>query len=269
MKKYLVSFILFSTLLLGISCTDTSEGTGLALVNLRLIDAPGDFDEAWIEIKGVELMLGKDRQGTDAQWVHIPYDQPNQKVDVSKLVGEGVLLLGRDEISVGGIFKIRLMLGEEHHLTKNGKIRSLTLIDPEASIIEMDVNYRLERNLSYDIYLDFDLERSIKASSDTTEFLLVPKVRSFIQEERAEIKGRIQPPAAKPVFYAIQGQDTITSFADAQGNYSLRGLKEGQYSLRILPRLPYIDTVFSVEAKRGETEILKNIVLKRPPSATN
>src|SRR5690606_31970756 len=198
-----LSIVLFVSIAFGVACTDATEGTGLALVNIRLIDAPGDFDEAWIEFEGVELFHGTDRQAVEGQWIHIPYDQVDRQVDVSKLVGDGVLLLGRQEVPVGGIFKIRLLLGQDHYLTKEGKDLSLTLKDPEITVIEIDVNYRLERNLSYDIYVDFDLDRSIKGTTDTNRFLLEPKVRSFISNDRSIIKGKIQPAAAKPVVYAI------------------------------------------------------------------
>src|SRR5690606_12406817 len=122
--------------------------------------------------------------------------------------------------------------------------RFLTLRDPETAVIEVDVNYRVERNLSYDIYLDFDLGRSIKPTSDSTRFELEPRVRSFVSNDRSNIKGRIQPAASKPVVYALHGKDTVTTLSDAQGNYSLRGLDPGKYTLRILPRKPFRDTTF-------------------------
>jgi len=261
-----LSIVLFVSIAFGVACTDATEGTGLALVNIRLIDAPGDFDEAWIEFEGVELFHGTDRQAVEGQWIHIPYDQVDRQVDVSKLVGDGVLLLGRQEVPVGGIFKIRLLLGQDHYLTKEGKDLSLTLKDPEITVIEIDVNYRLERNLSYDIYVDFDLDRSIKGTTDTNRFLLEPKVRSFISNDRSIIKGKIQPAAAKPVVYAIHNKDTVTTLSDAQGNYSLRGLDPGKYTIRILPRKPYRDTTFSLEAEKGADSTLENIILRLPPS---
>lgn len=248
------------------SCTDANEGTGLALVNIRLIDAPGDFDEAWIEFEGVELLRGTDRQAVEGEWIHIPYDQVDRQVDVAKLVGEGVLLLGRQEIPAGGIFKIRLLLGNDHYLVKNDNERSLTLEDPNAKVIELDVNYRVERNLSYDIYIDFDLEKSIRPTADSMRFKLMPRARSFVSNDRSILKGKIQPAAAKPVIYAVQDKDTVTTLSDALGNYSLKGLQPGKYTISIMPRKPYRDTTFAIEAEKGADSTLENIVLRLPPS---
>lgn len=267
-NRYLLNLtiVLFTAFAVGVACTDDSEGTGLALVNIRLIDAPGDFDEAWIEIEGVELMLGTDRQGADGQWLHIPYDQPNRQVDVSKLVGSGILLLGRTEVPVGGISKIKMILGEDHYLMKNGKRLSLTTKEQGASTVEMEVDYRLGRNFSYDIYLDFDLEQSIEATPDSMQFLLNPRIRSFVKEDRGEVAGRTQPAAAKPVVYGFHGKDTLTTLTDGQGNFSLRGLEEGEYAIHIRPRPPYLDTLFFVEVVKGEATTIEDISLRLQPN---
>src|SRR5690606_2580970 len=103
-----LSIVLFVSIAFGVACTAATEGTGLGMVMIRLTDAPGDFDNAWIAFDGVDLSHGTNRQAVGGQWIHIPYDQADRQVDVSKLVGGGVLLLGRQEVPVGGIFNIRL-----------------------------------------------------------------------------------------------------------------------------------------------------------------
>ena len=256
------TIFLFIFMVVGISCNDASEGNGKALVNFRLIDAPGDFDEAWIEIRGVEILQGRDRESNDAHWLFIDYEQPNQQVDISKLVGGGILLLGRAELPIDTISQIRLILGEEHYLTKKGKTRSLTLKDQAGSAIEIDVDYPLEQSMSYDIYLDFDLERSIQSTPDSTEFLLSPVVRSFVRQETSEIEGKIRQTEAKSVIYAIQGADTVTTLTDARGQFSFRGLKEGKHTLHIQPREQYLDTLFSVTTEIGKSTVLNEIILR-------
>lgn len=250
-------------MVLGVACNDASEGTGKALVNLLLIDAPGDFDEAWIEVRGVEILQGRNRESNDAHWLLVEYEQPNRQVDIAKLVGGSTLLLGRAELPITPVSKIRLILGEEHHLTKNGKTRSLTL-DPNGSAIEIDVDYPLEQSLSYDIYLDFDLERSVQPTSDSTEFVLSPVVRSFVRHETSEIEGKIRPTEARSVLYAIQGADTVTTLTDASGQFSFKGLNEGKHTLLIQSREPYPDTLFSVSTAIGKSTVLEEIILKIP-----
>lgn len=244
------------------SCSETSEGSGKSLVNFRLIDAPGDFDEAWIGIRGVEVLQGRSRGATDAHWIFIEYQQANQQVDISKLVADGVLLIGRSEIPIGTISKIRLLLGEDHYLIKNGERLSLTL--NTGAEIEIDVEYRLEDSFSYDVYLDFDLDKSIQKTSDTTQFLLSPVVRSFVRYETSEIGGKIRPVEARPVLYAIQGSDTISTLTNSRGEYTFMGLKEGKHTLLILPRKPYLDTIFQAETEKGKLTAIEEIILRVP-----
>lgn len=246
------------------SCADRSEGTGMALVNVRLVDAPGDFDEAWIEVLGVEIGQAKDRGSNDEQWTFIEYQQPNQKVDVSKLVGGGVLLIGRVELSANTISGLRLILGDDHHLVKEGKNMSLSFESTAAGTVELETDFRLEGSYSYDIYLDFDLDQSIHRTSDSSAFTLSPRVRSFVLAETASIEGRILPTDARPILYAIQGTDTITTMTSAQGEYLFRGLGEGEYTLVVRPRPPYLDTLFVVEAIKGELIEIEDIAVNLP-----
>ena len=239
------------------SCTN-SEGTGTALVNVRLVDAPGDFDEAWIEILGVEI---KQAEGGE-QWTFIEYQQPNQKVDISKLVGGGVLLIGRTELPVNAISSMRLILGDDHHLVKEGKNLSLSLESVEAGTIELETDFRLEGSYSYDIYLDFDLDRSIHRTADSSVFILSPKVRSFVLSETSSFEGRVMPAEARPVLYAIQGADTVTTLTSAQGEYLFRGLDEGEHTVVIRPRPPFLDTLFVVEAEKGGLVTIDDITVR-------
>jgi hypothetical protein len=238
-------------------------GNGKALVNIRLIDAPGDFDEAWIEILGVEILQGRSRTSSEANWIFIDYQSPNQQVDIAKLVGDGVLLLGRAEIPEGTISNIRLILGQDHYLVRNGDRRSLNLAQGESEV-ELDVGYELVNSFSYDIYLDFDLDRSIKSTSDPLQYILSPNVRTFVRQGTSEINGKIRPPEAGHVLYAIQGTDSISTLTNTAGEYTFMGLKEGKHTLHVLARSPFIDTLFQVETEEGKLTTIEDIFLKAP-----
>ncbi|MEX2593992.1 MAG: DUF4382 domain-containing protein [Anditalea sp.] len=265
--KLKLSLLLLGGFLSFCSCTEGVEGSGKALVNIRLIDAPGDFDEAWIEIIGVEILQSRNRGGNDTHSVFVEYQRSNQPVDISKLVGEGVLLIGRTEIPVGNISQMRLILGEDHFLMKDGERMMLNLKSPGEADIEINVDYTVEESLSYDIYLDFELEKSIISTSDTTQFLLSPVVRSFVRSETSEMGGSIRPVEARPVLFAVQGTDTVTTLTDPRGAYLFRGLSEGKFTLFINPRKPYLDTMFTVQTEIGKHTMIEDIVLR--PSGEN
>jgi hypothetical protein len=253
--------LLLSGVLCGsMACTEGMEGSGKALVNIRLIDAPGDFDEAWIEILGVEIIQGRNRGG-EGGGALVEYQPTNKQVDISKLVGEGVLLIGRAEVPAGNISQLKLTLGEDHFLMKDGERSRLSLKNAEDTEVEINVNYTVEASFSYDVYLDFDLERSIMGTSEPHAFLLSPVVRSFVRSETSEMGGRIRPIDARPVLFAIQGKDTVTTMTDAQGSYLFRGLGEGNHTLFINPREPYQDTLFMVRTETGKYTQVEDIVL--------
>src|SRR5690606_695791 len=126
----------------------------------------------------------------------------------------------------------------------------------------LEVDYILERTVSYDLYLDFDLARSILSTPDSSMYLLSPVLRSFLRHETSEVEGRIRPVQARPVIFAIQGTDTVTTLTDPNGNFTLRGLKEGKHTLVVSPRDPYIDTLFTAGTEIGKTTVLEEILLK-------
>lgn len=252
---------LWAAVFMAFSCSDDSDGANKALVNVRLIDAPGDFDQAWIEILGVDILMGRGRDAGEAYWEFVPYSQPDQQVDVSKLVADGVLLIGRTELPVGSVNKLRLRLGDEHFLTAEGEIRPLILATPEAAEVELEVNYIFEGTTSYDLYLDFDLERSIAPSPDSTTFVLTPVVRSFLKHERSELAGRIRPAQARPVLFAVHEDDTVTTLTNADGAFVFRGLEAGKHQVIIRSRTPYMDSVFVAETELGKRTSLEDILL--------
>jgi hypothetical protein len=144
---------------------------------------------------------------------------------------------------------------------KDGERSRLSLKNAEDTEVEINVNYTVEASFSYDVYLDFDLERSIMGTSEPHAFLLSPVVRSFVRSETSEMGGRIRPIDARPVLFAIQGKDTVTTMTDAQGSYLFRGLGEGNHTLFINPREPYQDTLFMVRTETGKYTQVEDIVL--------
>ena len=250
---------LFLILLLS-GCDDDGIGN-MSLINVLLIDAPGDFDQVWIEILGVDVLPSGSRGSDNANWINIPYLSANNTVRVSDLVANEMLLLGRREIQSGTISKIKLLLGETFYLVNDGGQEPLFPVGNLENYLELDVNFPLEPGISYDLYLDFNLSESVM-KNPAGGFQLRPKIRSFFRQGTAEISGTIAPNAVKPHVFAIAKADTFGTLTNERGVFRLRGLPPEE--LRVWIDAPHglMDTTFMVSTQPETLVQLPNITLR-------
>ncbi|WP_186757370.1 DUF4382 domain-containing protein [Echinicola salinicaeni] len=259
-------FILFLPFLVFTSsCLENEVNQKRSLVNIYLIDAPGDFDQAWLEILRVEVFLDEVNNGETEGWVPFDYIPLSNIVNVSALVAESQLILGRSELELGTIRQIKLVLGEEHYLIKDEDRLALSLAPEVNNEVVLDVDYVLRGGNSYDIYLDMDLGRSIKADPNAEEsYLLNPVMRSFATGDEASISGKVTPVDAQPFVHAILGQDTLTTLTDESGDFYFRGLRAGEYQIYFHPASPYLDSTTTVVTKLDSLSQMETILLRQP-----
>lgn len=269
--KRLRYFVRLFYLLLGVGVVATAcenmEANEKALINVLLIDAPGDFDEVWLEILGVEILPAGTRGLENADWSYIPYTPANKMVKVSDLVGSQRLLLGRKEVRAGQVSKIRLVLGENHYLIKDGQqamLQSAPSIDERLTV---DVTLQANAGFAWDIYIDFNLAKSIQRNP-SGGFSLVPTIRAFSMENRSELRGNIQPATARPYIFAITGTDTLATLSATNGEFRLRGLTPATYRIHIQPRATHLDSIFSIAVAADSVYTLGNFPLSPRPTLT-
>lgn len=258
--KSLLPFIwLLGGVLLCTACDDKSDNK--ALVNILLIDAPGDFDQVWLEIMGVEILPQGSRGAENANWVFFPYTPANKMVNVSEQVGEQRLLLGRKEIQAGTVSKMKLLLGNEHYLIKNGNRIPLSLVPGLDAFLEMDVDFHIPQGFAFDIYIDFNLASSV-VNDGQGGFHLKPTLRAFTVAQTATIRGTVLPNIAKPHIFAISEKDTFGTLTGPNGLFMLRGLPPGPYQVRIAASPTYLDTAFMVNTLPDTVTQLPGINLR-------
>ncbi|WP_200975392.1 DUF4382 domain-containing protein [Echinicola sp. 20G] len=260
-----VSLLFISMLLLTFSCLDASSNENSALINIYLIDAPGDFDQAWIDIERVEVFIQGGNSAGTKDWIPLDYVPTSNVINVTSLVNGNQLILGRSELPLGKISQIKLVLGEDHYLVKDGEQLALTLLDSESQEPIIDVDYSLSGAMSYDILLDMDLSKSIIADpAQENVFWLDPVMRSFETGAVASISGKVTPIEAKPIVYAIIGEDSISTHTDDTGAFLFNGLQAGEYSIYISPRAPYLDSLTTVTTKIDSLSAMETILLSTP-----
>jgi len=250
------TIILFIPLTFLASCFGDDEREN-GLVNIFLVDAPGDFDEVFLEVLGVEVVPG------DGEPLFFDYIPANKMVNVANLVGEAALLVGRGRMPIGVMTQMTLVLGDELYVQNAERRINMEYESPESRRIVFNTAYDILGGVSYDLYIDIDLARSVNRIGQDV-YVFSPVARNFSNFGKGILTGTVNPPAARPYIYAISETDTLTTLTNAEGRYFFRGLNSGDYRIRIQPRVPYIDTTFVAPIRTDTLNRIPTIVLRRP-----
>jgi hypothetical protein len=221
---------------IAISC-DSDEKKN-ARVQVWLTDAPGDFQEVNIDLKGVEVHVGDGDD--DAGWRSLPVH--TGVYNLLKLTNGLDTLLGEITIPPGAISQIRLKLGSENTLKVGGEMFDLDVPSGQQSGLKLQVHQTLVEDITYKILLDFDVARSVLLTG-SGQYKLKPVIRTIPEAQDGAIKGVVSPVASTPAVYAIKETDTLaTAYTDATGHFLLRGLAAGSYTVSFVPNSSFEST---------------------------
>jgi len=212
------------------ACNDNNSAS-TARLEVRLTDAPGDYEEVNVDIQDVQVSSQEGDNDTGWQSLTI-----NKGVyDLKKLTNGIDTLLGSADLPVGKIAQIRLILGSNNTIRVDGKSIPLTTPSAQQSGLKVLVNQELKEGITYKVLLDFDAARSIVARGNG-DFNLKPVIRAVTEALDGAIKGAVNPAASKPTVYAILGTDTVSTSADTtSGAFLVRGLQAGAYRVVLVP----------------------------------
>jgi len=237
MKKL---FYLFCVLLIATACSN-SDSSENAQLEIRLTDAPGDYEEVNIDIQSVEINASE--TDSDAGWKTI--DVNRGVYNLLKLTNGLDTVLCHVELPAGRISQIRLILGESNSVKKNGVITPLKTPSAQQSGLKLNVHADLTPGITYTVLLDFDAARSV-VEKGNGGFNLKPVIRAVTEATSGAIKGVIVPAISKPAIFAVNmsGDTVATTYSDTtSGKFLLRGIDPGTYTVKIAPKLNYQPTV--------------------------
>jgi hypothetical protein len=264
--KYIKSLILFSVFLS--SCVSDDQRS-TALVNVFVVDAPGNFEEVWVEILGVEVKTIGTRGQDNADPVFLENFQSNKQVNLSNLILDRQFLVGRGEFLVGAVTELTLRLGTDNYVVIDEERFPLTFVNSEAQNPSLTVNFPLDPGISTDLFIDFEVFRSINSATDPgAGYILNPKLRSFSRANTGEIAGSILPLRENAMVYAIQGSDTVSSTAIdlPTGKFKLRGIL-GSHTVSIIPfnERYQSETITNVNVEGRKITQINTITLRPKP----
>jgi hypothetical protein len=229
------------------ACSDSEKN---ARLEVRLTDAPGDYDEVNINIQGVQVHTEAGDQNSGWKSLDIQAGVYN----LLELTNGLDVLLGVIELPPGKVSQIRLILGDNNTLKIGENIYNLSTPSSQQSGLKLNVHAELKAGITYTILLDFDAARSIVRPGNDGPYILKPVIRAITQATSGAIAGEVNLPEASPAVYAIVGSDTLgTSFADEAGKFMIKGLAAGTYTVSFSPATGYtIENITDVNVAIGE-----------------
>lgn len=272
--------LLVAFMLIFSACTKNGiNASGGGKVSIYLTDGPGEFDSVFIDIQKVEVKIDTstgDRNNDDrckndddrddhqkrrddyGEWVDINFTP--SIIDVLSLRNGVETKLGDANIATGTVRKIRITLGTQNRVVKNGVTSTLELRNETNNFLYVKLyDKHRERNTdnsNVSVWVDFDVANSIYEKDG--KFYLKPVLRPFNNKNFGEVEGKVLPLEAKAVVRITNGAGfNGVALPNRKGEFKLRGLEPGTYTVTFEGLAPYVDKVISnvVVTKGKETEL--------------
>ncbi len=225
--KSLLKLSLIALLFIGFaSCSsedDSNNNDGKAKLSIRLTDAPGDYENVFIDVQDVVIKYNNGQEDLNLGVNAGVYDL------LELTAGVNVLLFD-DEVPAGSISQIRLVLGDENTIVVDGEILPLATPSAQQSGLKIQVNETLEPGILYEFMLDFDVDQSI-VSQGNGSYSLHPVIRATTVAESGAISGTIVPPGITTMITADNGTTQVSTYANSLGEFVLSGVPDGTYTV--------------------------------------
>ena len=284
MKTFKISLVaasfLVAFMLIFSACTKTDiNAKAGGKVSLFLTDGPGEYDSVFIDIQKVEVKIDNDslykndddrckddddrdddqkRKDDYGEWVNISFTPAI--IDILSLRNGVETKLGEANIASGTVRKIRITLGTQNRVVKNGVSSTLELRNETNNFLYVKLydkhRQRSADSTSVSVWVDFDVANSIYEKDG--KFYLRPVLRPFNNKNFGEVEGKVLPLEAKAVVRITNGAGfNGVALPNREGKFKLRGLESGTYTVTVQGLAPYKDKVISniVVTKGKETEL--------------
>lgn len=238
MNKYklILCSILFSAGLLGCSEDEANDNPEpqTASVSVALTDAPGDYEKVFVQVTDVMVKIDTEEDPVEG-WQSL--GNINTGVyDLLTLTGGESELLAETELPPGHLTEMRLVLGGNNTVIIDGIPYPLETPSAEQSGLKLQVDQELEAGVDYNFILDFNVEKSI-VHTGSDKYILKPVIRLFLEAESGSISGSVVPEEVQTFIEAENAEGVVvaSTYTNAEGEFMLRGLEPGIYTVLITP----------------------------------
>ena len=114
----------------------------------------------------------------------------------------------------------------------------------EQSGLKLQVHQTLVGGVEYSILLDFDANQSIVKTGNGA-YKLKPVIRTIETAISGSIKGKISPIGSLDIVTATSVLASYSSIVNVNGDFMIKGIPAGIYSVTITPLLPALPVIRS------------------------
>jgi len=235
LKKHLLSFIAVLAIVVFVtSCSDSDDkDSGTSRIVVKLTDEPGDYDNVFVEVLDVKIKNSSDEG--EGGWVSIGDFEPGI-YDLLELTGGVTLLLADTDIPSGYIGQMRLILGNQNTVVKDGVTHPLSTPSAQQSGLKLQINQTLESNITYNFLIDFDVNHSIVVEAGNSgNYNLHPVLRVTTEAASGSITGTAIAGEFQVLASVMVGSEEVSAFANEMGLFFIHGLPAGTYAVTLTP----------------------------------
>lgn len=266
--------------------TEEAVPEGKQKVSVYLNDDPDfNFTKVLVDIRYVEVKVDTGRRGhhhdddDDDDDDHHGHDNYGQwdtlninpgVYDLLRLRNGVDTLLGTGFVWNGRISKVRLTLGNNNSVWTDSTHSQPLGFCNGRPYVYVKINSNTIDTIpggGIVLHLDFDVKKSINRRNGN--YCLRPHIRSYSHHHNGEIEGEVRPRAANAQIMVYNASDTLYAIPDyddddEEGEFKIRGVRPGTYSVLYDAVAPYRDTTLhNIIVEADEDTELPDIWLRQ------
>jgi hypothetical protein len=261
-------------------------------VSVYLTDDPAFYDNVFIDIRYVEVKVQEghknedhvgdkddddddhfDDNDKDSDNDHLAKDQYGKwdtlairpgVYDILKFRNGLDTLFGKGTVN-GRVRKIRMTVGDKNSIVVSGVTSPLLLDGSINNYLYIRTHNRHHDNLGVNhigFWIDFDIANSIIERN--SKYYLKPVLKPFCDGQFGKVSGKVFPADARAVVTVFNTSDKASAIAEKSGEYKIRGIMPGTYSVTFKASNGYKDsTVTNIKIEKNKEMKMADITLRK------
>jgi hypothetical protein len=253
MKKLILMMFVAAGVTMFSSCDDddSTSGSGDYTYKVRMTDAPGPYNAVNVDIQSVVIVDGEGNT--------VALDADTGVHNLLDLTNGADMLLASRNLEDNEVSQIKIGLGTNNTVVVNGISRPLTFTSSDGAGLTINVNQTLDADDTNEVLIDFDANASVVETGVDT-YKIVPVITTIDAGVTGSISGSTNNTSLAIVTATSASNVDYSTGINSSGNFKVRGLPAGSYTLTVTPVLPLLpSTQTNVVVQAGQNTVANNI----------